>query len=72
MIVTDQNDREVEVTVGGRYSDDIEIEDAQYTDSLDIVSDETIEYIQTHYQEEMAEAWFEDQIEQSDYFEGDR
>ena len=45
MLVNDSQGREVEIQVGGRYEDDIQIEEATYVNSDIEVSEEEIDYI---------------------------
>lgn len=67
MIVKDKAGREIEISVYGRYEDDIQIDSAQYVDGDDEVSEETCEYIYEHYQSELYEAWFDQQCGRADF-----
>jgi hypothetical protein len=66
MIITDSNGKQVYVRVSGRYVDDLEITDAYYIDDDTEVSDDEIDFIMDNYQEEMSEAWFENQCSMAD------
>ena len=73
MIVKDQSGREIEISVSGRYDDDIQIEEASYVDSDEEVSEETIEFIQDKFADKIYEEWYENKACESEYFfEGDR
>jgi hypothetical protein len=74
MQVNDKNGNEIEISVSGRYEDDIQIEEAYYVDeTLGEVSDETINYIQDNYAEDIYESWFDKQLGMSEsIWEGDR
>ena len=73
MIVLDNQDNEIEITISGQYRDDIQIESAYYTDSDTEVSEETIEYIYKHYASDLYETWLEQRIGYAEaYYEQDR
>lgn len=73
MILKDQDGRDVELYVSGRYEDDITIDEIYYLDSSDDVSDETIDYIYDTYAEEIYQCWYEKQIGAAeDRWEGER
>jgi len=59
MLVNDSQGREVEIQVGGRYEDDIQIEEATYVNSDIEVSEEEIDYIYETYPDSLYEAWLE-------------
>lgn len=73
MIVKDKKGNEIEISIGGAYEDDIQIEEAAYFDSDDEVSDETIDYILDTYADEIYTEWYENKAgEAESYYEGDR
>lgn len=59
MLVKNKLGRELEITVYGKYDDDIQIDDAVYLDNDEEVSDEDIEYITKHYADEIYQEWIE-------------
>jgi len=68
MIVKDKDNREIEISVCGRYDDDIEISDAYYLDSdNEEVSDETIDYIMDAYSDDIYQEWYENQVCAAEY-----
>ena len=69
MRVKDNKNNTIEVDVCGESSDDIQIESAVYELSGEDVSEEVIEYIEKHYQDEIYEAWFERQMASMDFME---
>jgi hypothetical protein len=74
MIVNDKDGNEIEISVTGRYEDDIQIEEVYYVDeSLGEVSDKVVDYIMDNYQQEIYELWFDNQIGMSESIcEGER
>lgn len=62
MLVKDKNGREIEITVYGRYGDDIEIDEAYYTDTDEEVGEDVIEYIYENYADEMYEEWVDHMV----------
>ena len=73
MIVKDQLDREIEISIYGLYEDDIQIDEAAYFDSEEEVSDETIEYILDTYADAIYAEWHDNKVgEAESYYGGDR
>ena len=73
MLVKDSNGRECEISVYGRFDDDIQIDSAVYTDDGTDVPDDQVEFLYDHYASEIYEHWFENQIGAAEsYYEGDR
>jgi len=68
MILTLKDGREVELEVGGKYSDDIQVESAFYVDNGLEVIDSDVEYLQENYGDEFYEEWYEGKIGESDFF----
>ena len=71
MIVQDKNNNAIEIQVYGSYSDDIQIDCAEYLELDDEVSEDTIEYIYKNYQDELYEEWYNGMISKCDYYEYD-
>lgn len=70
MIVTDKNDRQIEICVTGSQEEPY-IESAEYLDSDEEVSEDVLDYIQASY--DLSFEAFEHQIMRAeDYYEGDR
>ncbi len=68
IIVKNEAGREIEISVYGDHDDDIQISEANYVDDLEAdVSEADIEYIESHYSNELYEAWFERKIIMSDF-----
>ena len=61
MLVQDSKGREVEISVYGRYDDDIQIDEAVYVDGDEEVPEEEIEYISETYADEIYQEWTENQ-----------
>ena len=59
MEIKNKDGREIEVSVYGKYDDDIQIEEAYYTDDNSDASDEDIEYIYNTYGDELYQLWYE-------------
>jgi hypothetical protein len=73
MKVKDKSGRQIEISVYGRYEDDIQIDEAYYTDSEEEVSDETLDYIYSQYADAMYEEWYDNKVGEAEYYyEGDR
>lgn len=68
MKVFDKEGRELEVTLYGKYEDDIQIDEIYYTDSDEEVSDSVIEYIYDKYSDKMYEEWFMDRCSDGESF----
>lgn len=62
MILTLGSGREVEVAKVSGEEDDIQIDQAFYTDTQDEVTDEDLEEIYTMYPEMLFEKWYEREI----------
>lgn len=61
MRVTDKNGRPVEITVYGRYDDDIQIDEAYYTDADDQEpDDDMLAWIAETFASEIYEQWLDD------------
>jgi hypothetical protein len=73
MLVKDEKGREIEISVYEKYEDDIQIDDANYIDSDDEVSEDTLDYIYSQYADAMYEVWYDNKIGEAEYYyEGDR
>lgn len=69
MIVTLENGREVELSVCGKYEDDIQIAEANYTDApFADVADKDLDYIMNNYENEIYEAWWDKRITDADFY----
>jgi hypothetical protein len=62
MLVQDKEGREIELSVCGKYDDDIQIDDAFYADDDSEVADETIDWIQDQYASEIYDEWYQNRI----------
>lgn len=73
MKVKDKDGREIQISVSGRYEDDIQIDEAYYVDSEEEVLDDVIDYIQSQYADEIYQEWYENKCGEAEYlYEGDR
>ena len=73
MTLKDKTGREVEIEIGGKYSDDIEVYSAVYVDTGEDASDETVDYLTNTYNSEIHQEWLENQIGAAESLcEGDR
>ncbi len=62
MYVKLQDGREIEISVYGKYVDDLQF------DCDEELDDDAVEHIQTNYADEMYEEWMEQRITQADYY----
>jgi hypothetical protein len=65
---TDQNGKELEFSVYGRYEDDIQIDEIYYLESEDEVTDETIDYVLDAYSDVISEEWYMNQVDAAESF----
>lgn len=74
MLVKDEKNNEIEIEVSGKYSDDIQIDSAEYVDeTLGEVMEETIDYILDNYQDTLYEKWIDLQVMRAEsIWEGER
>ena len=75
MLVKDSAGREVEIGHVSGYQDDIQIEDAWYTDESigPEVPDDEIDFIYNEYATELYDLWYQNKVSQAEYYyEGDR
>lgn len=71
--ITDSKGREVEITVYGKYEDDIEISTATYVDDDSDLPEEEVDHVLNHYQDAIYEMWYENRCGAAEAFaEGDR
>lgn len=69
MIFTDKDGREIELEVSGRYEDDVQIDNAWYTnaDDKEDVTDDTLDYIRDTQGDKLVDLWFEHQRDEADF-----
>lgn len=73
MLVKDSSGRDVEIEIGGSYSDDIQIESASYLDSDEEVIDSEIDFIMDRYADKIEEEFIQNGVMAAEsYYEGDR
>ena len=74
MVVKDPSGYELEIHVGGKHSDDIQITFAAYLDRSEDVPDSTIDWLMDTYFQDIYQEWMENQQDAaesySDYLKG--
>lgn len=68
MVLTLTDGREVEVEVGGKYADDIQVESAAFVNSAEEVPEDCIEELQENYADEMYEEWMFRRQQDADFY----
>lgn len=73
MKVLDQDGRKLRISFSGSEVDDIQIDEAEYMDSDEEVSEETLEYVMRRYSTQINDEWYQRQVMRAEaYWEGDR
>jgi len=62
MLVKDSKGKEVEIFVYGQHDDDIQIDEAYYTNDNSEVSDDEIEWIMDSYASDIYDEWYQNQV----------
>lgn len=62
------NNKEVYVSVYGKYDDDIQIDEAYYMDTETPLTDSEIEQVMNDYSSEIYEEWYENQVCAAEYY----
>lgn len=61
------NDREVEISVYGQHSDDVQIDSAVYLDTNEDLTDAEVDELYEYFQDQIDEAWFNLQLLRGDF-----
>lgn len=69
MLLKDETGKIVEVTVAGTACDDVWIEEAYYTDSEELVSEQTIEWLMDRYSGDIEEEYYMNRVAEADFYE---
>jgi len=69
MLLKDETGNVVEVVVAGTACDDVWIEEAYYTDSDEIVSEQTIEWLMDRYSGDIEEEYYMNRVAEADFYE---
>lgn len=71
LTLKDKDGREVELSVYGQH-DDVQIDEAYYTDTGEDVPDNVVDYLMDTYGDKLFEAFQENQVDRADFYEGER
>ena len=69
MLLKDEAGNVVEVMVAGTACDDVWIEEAYYTDSEELVSEQTIEWLMDRYAGDIEEEYYMNRVAEADFYE---
>ena len=73
MRVYDKNEREIYLSVYGKYRDDIQAQEAYYVDTGAEVPEDVVEYLMEAYAPEIDQEWIENKMSEAEAAcEGDR